>query len=170
MYRGCVGVGEAWGGNVFLGMGGPGCDVHRGSLLGLLLFLPLVETRRLEEAGGTGAPPHRLWLPPWSRELGIFHNGCPSPPNCWSHEDTLLQSSLGELGPAPADKASGSTGSAEPPAPRNFSLSLGLCVAAPTSLWLVSQVSGSWLLGLCGLPCPSRFQTCKLSSPKDPEK
>ena len=37
-------------------MGGPGCDVHRGSLLGLLLFLPLVETRRLEEAGGTGAP------------------------------------------------------------------------------------------------------------------
>lgn len=53
--RGGVGVGEASGGNVFLWTGGPGCDVCRGPLLRLLLFFPLVGTRRLEEAGGTGA-------------------------------------------------------------------------------------------------------------------
>ena len=113
---------------------------------------------------------HWLWLLPWSRERGVFHNGRPLPPNCWSHEDTLLPSSLGDLGPVPADKVSGRVGSAEPPAPKNFSLSLGSRVAAPTNLWLVFQGSGSWLLHLSGLPCPSRFQTCKLSFLKDPEK
>ena len=151
-------------------MGGPGCDVHRGSLLGLLLFLPLVETRRLEEAGGTGAPSIGPGFCLGVENGVYFTMTALLPPNCGSHEDPLLPSSLGDLGPVPADKISGRVGSAEPPAPKNFSLSLGSRVAAPTSLWLVFQGSGSWLLHLCGLPCPSRFQTCKLSSLKDPEK
>ena len=167
----------------FCGRGGPGCDVCRGSLLRLLLFFPLVGTRRLEEAGGTGALSHCLWLPPWSRELGIFHNSRPSPPTWWSHGDTLLPSSLGDLGPTPADKASGSVRSAKAPAPRSFSLSRGSRVAASNSsrspcscshqsVAPAASLPGKRILAAAslGFPCPLRFHSCKLSSPRDPEK